>query len=162
MPIAVRHIRLKYLWIRRQGHSPLSGVARSLLQQNLLSCRALCATTHACTALYTACTGGGGAFYLCILHVYAGSSSISSKLIGEDHSVEVVYRIMCSSACIDRSTKSAILNLFLVGLRCLCSCMPSPLYAPLTAHSLPSLTAHGSLTTIHLWIMTITGYNYST
>ena len=41
---AVRQIWLKYLWIRRQGHSPLSGVARRLLQQNLPSWRALCAT----------------------------------------------------------------------------------------------------------------------
>ena len=131
MPTAVQQMWLKYLWIRRQGHSPPSGVAHRLLQQNLPSCWALCTTTDALP---------------CILHVqggalYTASSAEVHRRSFSHRSVKVVYRIVRSSARIHRWTGNAIWNLFLVTSRISMSMeLPSPLYAPLRYQPTPSLT----------------------
>ena len=79
-----------------------------LLQQHLPLCRALYTTTDAPH---------------CILHVQGGALYSVPNFIGElellpSHqalrSVKVVYRIVWSSACNDRSTGNAIWNLLLV------------------------------------------------
>ena len=56
-PTAVRQIWLEYIWVRRQGYSPLSDVARRLLQQKLMLCRALRSTTMMHHPVYCMCSG---------------------------------------------------------------------------------------------------------
>ena len=120
MPTAVWQIWLKYLhvWIRQKDHWPLSGVVHRLLQQKLLSYRALCSITDA-FALYTACTGGSIVYHI-LCWLFLNLFEVHRRSFSHC-SVKVVYCIVCSSGRIDCSTGNKILNLFLVTSKILMS-----------------------------------------